>query len=119
MIIRNSEEARFFWFMVKHENGIMDKDLVKEMKQAVRTWAHRPESIGRIFNEDVDGYTAVYPLPERINSKAEAVEFFEENERMTCRPSAYDCTGQLFTSWYKVIQKNGRFWVYHRVSRDI
>lgn len=34
-------------------------------------------------------------------------------------PSAYDCTGQAFTSWYKVFVRGGRFWAYHRVSVDV
>ena len=34
-------------------------------------------------------------------------------------PSAYDCTGQAFTSWYKVFARGGRFWAYHRVSVDV
>ena len=34
-------------------------------------------------------------------------------------PSAYDCTGQAFTSWYKVFVRGGRFWAYHHVSVDV
>ena len=59
------------------------------------------------------------PLPKTITDEETAREWFEYNEYMHIRPSMYDCTGQLFTSWYKIIERNGRFYAYHCVSLDV
>ena len=49
----------------------------------------------------------------------DAAVYFEENEVMTCRPSIYDCTGQAFTSWYKIVERSGSLWAYHSVCFDV
>ena len=60
-----------------------------------------------------------FPLPEDIQSKEEAREYFREYEYIRYRPTYYDCTGQSFTSWYKIFQKpDGRFWAYHAIGID-
>ena len=59
------------------------------------------------------------PLPEYIETMDEAVSYFEDYEYRHYYPYAYDCTGQAFTSWYKVFARGGRFWAYHRVSVDV
>lgn len=68
----------------------------------------------------MDGYVLKFPLPENITSAEDADEYFREYEYLYYRPSAYDCTGQHFTSWYKIFRKpDGRFWAYHSVSVDV
>ena len=117
MTIRNNKDLELAYFYLKMLDS--NADYTKELKRDIRAYTHRPERISRVFDADYDGYIAVYPLPERIASKEEAIDFFEDNERRSYRPSYYDCTGQAFTAWYKVFQKNGRFWVYHRISYDV
>ena len=61
-----------------------------------------------------------YALPEDIKTFEDADEYFREYEYIYFHPSPYDCTGQRFTSWYKIFQKpDGSFWVYHAVSMDV
>ena len=64
-------------------------------------------------------FAELLPLPEYIETMDEAVSYFEDYEYRPYYPSAYDCTGQAFTSWYKVFVRGGRFWAYHRVSVDV
>ena len=52
-------------------------------------------------------------------SQETADEWFQYNEYMECIPSAFDCTGQRFTSWYKLVERNGRWWAYHCISVDV
>ena len=33
--------------------------------------------------------------------------------------SMYDCTGQAFTSWYKIVERSGSMWAYHSVCFDV
>ena len=76
----------------------------------------------RIFvhSDGIDGYVEKFPLPGYIDSFADAYEYFKEYEYLRERASAYDCTGDAFTSWYKIFQKpDGSFWAYHSIGIDI
>lgn len=123
--VRSSKDVQF-WTLFLRDLAIdkigtdRNKDLVKEVKRSIRAYTNRPVSPNRIFGEDIDGLISVFPLPESISSREDAIEFFEENELIVYRPTYYDCTGQLFTSWYKIFQKpDGRFWAYHSIGRDV
>ena len=41
------------------------------------------------------------------------------NRYMTTVPSQYDCTGQLFTNWFKLIRRRGHWFAYHSIGRDV
>lgn len=103
---------------IAYESGRSQK--AADLKREMRTFFHRPVSERRIVQDDgIDGYTELLPLPEYIETMDEAVSYFEDYEYRRYYPSAYDCTGQAFTSWYKVFVRGGRFWAYHRVSVDV
>ena len=63
----------------------------------------------------MDGYIELYELPDVTDPEA----YFDENERLIATPSQYDCTGQAFTMWHKIIKRRGRNMVYHRVAFDV
>ena len=92
-----------------------------DTKRAVRRYTHREVEYDRRIVKDngIDGYIALERLPADIRDLTEANFFFEQF--MTChyRPSAYDCTGQAFTNWFKVFPRNGGFYAYHSVSFDV
>lgn len=104
-------------------NGI--NELLADSKRELRAYNKRRDAElserGKIVHEyGIDGFIVKFPLPERITSLDAANEYFMETEYMECRPSQYDCTGQLFTNWYKIFRKpNGRFWCYHSIGRDV
>jgi len=103
---------------IAYESGRSQKAV--DLKREMRAFFHRPVSERRIVQDDgIDGYTELLPLPEYIETMDEAVSYFEDYEYRHYYPSAYDCTGQAFTSWYKVFARGGRFWAYHRVSVDV
>lgn len=91
-----------------------------DLKREIRKFTHTPVSERRIIQDDgIDGYTELLPLPAHIKSVDEAVSYFEDHKYRPYYPSAYDCTGQAFTAWYKVFARRGRFWAYHRVDVDV
>ncbi len=103
---------------IAYESGRSQK--AADLKREMRAFFHRPVSERRIIQDDgIDGYTGLLPLPEYIETMDEAVSYFEDYEYRHYYPSAYDCTGQAFTSWYKIFVRGGRFWAYHRVSVDV
>lgn len=92
-----------------------------DTKRAARLYTHREVDYNRRIIKDngMDGYISLERLPADIRDLSEANRFFERF--MTChyRPSAYDCTGQAMTNWFKVFPRNGGFYAYHSVSFDV
>lgn len=91
-----------------------------EMKRYIRKH-NRPDDSGRVIVKDdgIDGYIVKFPFPESIKTREDAVEYFEEYERIHFYPTPWDCSGQAFTGWYKIFKKpDGRFWAYHAIRID-
>ena len=92
--------------------------LIIDMKRQLRANSKRMDD-RQIVRDGCDSFVAKFPLPEYITTREDAVEYFNEYEYIRMIPSAYDCTGQRFTSWYKIFQKpDGRFWAYHCIEFD-
>ena len=90
-----------------------------DMKRQLRANSKRTDEHQTVRDDGIDGFIAKFPLPEHIQTRSEAIEYFHENEYIPMIPSAFDCTGQRFTAWYKVFQKSdGRFWAYHSIGFD-
>ena len=91
-----------------------------EQKRKIRRITNRPIGVGAVLRNDFESCIFKNPFPEYITTREEAIEYFEEYERLHYYPSPYDCTGQRFTSWYKVFRKpNGEWWHYHCISMDV
>ena len=48
----------------------------------------------------------------------EAIRIFEDNYEMRCANSPYDCTGQMFTVWYKLVKRQRMWYAYHYIGCD-
>ena len=70
-------------------------------------------------DDGIDGYILLMELPDFLESKEEAEEYFEQRHVINATPSIYDCTGQAFTSGYKVFKRRNKFFAYHSVSYDV
>lgn len=96
------------------------QEIVKEWKQALRKYYHRPMDKGRVIQYDDYGYmTSLFPLPEHVQDREAAEDWFDYNERRECIASPYDCTGQVFTIWHKMVYRRGQWWCYHHTGMDI
>lgn len=119
------DDLHFYEWMLKDlkKNPVSKTEKVEEriveMKRQLR--AKNKDTDERVvFCNDFDGCIVKFPLPCDIRSDEEAREWFRDYEYIEYRPTYYDCTGQLFTSWYKIFQKpDGRFWAYHSIGRDV
>ena len=108
------------------------RERVIELKRNLRQYAHRGTAVDvgmgfmcerRIVKDDgIDGYIELVSIPEVIDTldgEDGADEFFKTFLEIHARPSMYDCTGQAFTSWYKLFKRRGQFWAYHSVCFDV
>lgn len=91
-----------------------------DMKRQLRANSKRTDEHQTVHDDGIDGFITKFPLPEYITTRQDADEYFREYEYIRMIPSAYDCTGQRFTAWYKLFQKpDGRFLAYHSVGIDM
>jgi len=99
------------------------EEFIDQMKVSVRAYyrQHKAdfENDRRVIHDyGIDGAIVLIPLPKNLTTEGMAREYFEENEYMDRPNSPYDCTGEIFTEWYKIIERNGRFYAYHSIGRD-
>ena len=85
------------------------------LKLDIRKYNKR-KSDSVIIQGDYDGYIELITFPDDVTDPE---AYFEEEYKLTCKPSQYDCTGQEFTSWYKIFKRRGKTMCYHRVGRDV
>ncbi len=110
-------------------NPAMKNNLIPQLKEELRYYANRDnlEDVGlgfmveRRFVKDygIDGYIELVSIPAVFDNEEDCREFFMDFIHIGYTPSAYDCTGQAFTSWYKLFNRNGQFYAYHRVAYDV
>ena len=135
-MIQNKNDLRFKYKTLLWLKKIKDKyysldmgsynDSVKEIKKEIRDYYKKKEKERKewlIKDDGMDGYIVLFELPSEINSIQIdsfelAKEYFEAYEYRRCRPSMYDCTGQSFTIWYKIIKRNNKFYAYHQIGFD-
>lgn len=101
-------------------------DLIREMstaihkynrKQARRAAAERDRRIVKDYG--IDGFILRIDMLNDFDSIDEARAWFEEYEVLHYRPTYYDCTGQLFTQWYRIFRHpDGHLIAYHSVACD-
>lgn len=126
--VRNSKDYREGAFILRvltsnsaYSATHKQRKAIVELKRELRRWAHRETDYERRIVKDygIDGFVALERLPDDFKDVEEARQFFERFMTYEYRPSMYDCTGQWFTSWFKVFQRNGGYYAYHAVSVDV
>ncbi len=97
------------------------KNLAVTVKREIRAYVNRPASNVRIICGDYDGHMELVRLPDELDRahKSEAAEWFDDNCYLEAYNSPYDCTGQEFTSWYHLFRRQGHWFAYHKVCRDV
>ena len=100
----------------------VNKEFVVAMKREVRFRNRKDDAdTSRIVRNDSDGYTVLIVMTDEdaFADEVEADAYFEDRFFIPMAPSAYDCTGKLFTSWYKCFRRHGKWMAYHSVSADV
>lgn len=134
-MIQDSKDLRFKYEILLLLNRIKNKsnsidmdsynDFVNETKKEIRDYYKREERKEWLIKDyGIDGGIVLLELPKeinsiKINSFELAEEYFKTYEYRGYRPSMYDCTGQSFTIWYKIIKRNNKFYAYHRIGFDV
>lgn len=114
-----NEMMKVFNILPNKEKDVDDE--LKSLKKGIRIfWKEKELNVKRwVLNGDIDGYLEKIEIPKNISSKELAEVWFEANEYKECRPSMYDCTGQSFTNWYKIVKLHDMLYAYHSVGFDV
>lgn len=106
---------------VKPEKKADWEILIAKIKLEIRTYNNRQTSDTRIISADYDGRFELVRLPDELDRthKEVAADWFREHCYLEAYNSPYDCTGKEFTSWYKLFRRQGHWFAYHKVCRDV
>lgn len=110
MLEQKNEMSKYVFSKMKHD---LRKDLDRE---AACDWAR-----GKCIKQYDDGTVIMLvPIVEAyfFTEKEKVIRIFEDLYEIKLPNSPYDCTGQAFTSWYKVFKRRGIWYAYHCISYD-
>ena len=101
------------------------KPIIAQLKNKLRYEMAQEEMLrfqdGHCVKDFGDG-SAIVLLPimgtHFDTSLDEAIRIFEDNYEMRCANSPYDCTGQMFTVWYKLVKRQRMWYAYHYIGCD-
>lgn len=124
--IRSARELRMNYEILKMYEALYQAkptdpiaNVIKELKREIREYRDCPEQDVVVKDYGIDGAILLQELPECVNDEKTAEEMFMKLYYMSCPNGPYDCTGRLFTGWYKIFKRRGRWMVYHRVCVDV
>ena len=99
------------------------EQLIINLKKEIRAFYRRENEFDgeqRVIRDDgFDGAIELVKLPEWLESIEDATEWFKIVRLIVPTPSPYDCTGRMFSVWFKIFERQGRFWAYHKVAFDV
>lgn len=123
--LRRAYENILFMKIICRECEIDPKTKKKffdEQKIAIREYINKENDFPSSLVKDygIDGYIELIELPYEFDDEDEVREWFKESHLYhTYHWSPYDCTGQLFTNWFKPVKRRGKWFVYHSVGVDV
>ena len=97
-------------------------ELLKERKRKIRheykMWLIE-QGYKTIVRYDNEGCVEKLRYKDEGETLEEFTEFFKKYHYIRYIDRGYDCTGQLFTSWYSIFKVNGNWIVYHSIQMDV
>lgn len=90
-----------------------------QIKRAIRAYNKRPIDEALVIEQSSDGLLTVFPLPADLKTEYAAKDYFVDHHLLAAPNSMYDCTGKVFTVWFKIFRRRGQFWAYHATAMDV
>lgn len=122
MIYTTSEakELQAFVDLAKREfsrDWIAKDKLVISIKKELREYYHKT-SQEVVIKGDFDWKIVKGFFPDCVKSIEDAEKYFFRNFYLEREYSAYDCTAEHFTEWYRIVKQHGQFVYWHKISVD-
>lgn len=132
MCIRNKNDCKTAYVMLRFLQAhpqYAENEHTKELKRTVRKYVNRNDNeldLGywKVYyrfvasSNDGEDYWELIGCPDWVESIEDAEEFFEEHIKIPIVYTYYSPTGWKFTSDHHCFKRNGKYYLYHRVSID-
>ena len=121
MRIRGREDLKVAYYIINACNGKgKDDPHLRDIKRAVREYLDDADKTRKVIKADYDYCVELVILGDDTGETLKEVDdYFRETEYLPMVYSAYDCTGRMFTEWYKIFKRRGCWMAYHCVGRDV
>lgn len=117
--IKNKNNLKFWYEILKAIETKLTKntETIIEIKKAIRFYIHKKNDI--TVYENIDRKLIIKKIPNDWTKDHIDMEnwfyWFEYQEYPVC---LYDCTGQWFTSNWKIMKKGNEYYLYHLLYCD-
>lgn len=103
-------------------NNTKDKELFDAIKQQAKKYIrskHKEEDNGRTFCNTGD--SCMVCIVTDCKTAVQAMHLYHMKYKRECIPSPYDCTGQIFTNYWKAWKRpyDGKVLLYYGISMDV
>lgn len=125
--LRDAYEVLKIWTLVITDSATTEEGIkiaeehIRDLKRSLRKENAMDNAATKRYmvrDYGIDGWVERIAVPFAAEDEDEVNEWFINTEFMEAPHSMYDCTGALFTSWWKPCKLNGRWFVYHSIVRD-
>ena len=111
--ITNKEELRWRWYLLHMAKALVPAaSATKAIKRSIREYINEPADECREIYDDGCKYIALNPLPEAIQTEAEAVQHVRDHLWISRRIDWRQLPGDIYSTRYKLCRRRGRWWVY-------
>ena len=111
--IRNNEELRWRWYLLHMAKALVPAaSATKAIKRSIREYINEPADECREIYDDGCKYIVLNPLPEAIQTEAEAVQHVRDHLWISRRIDWRQLPGDIYSTRYKLCRRRGRWWVY-------
>ena len=111
--IRNNEELRWRWYLLHMAKALVPAAPgTKAITLSIRKYIHEPVDEIREIYDDGCKYITLNPLPEAIQTEAEAEQYVGEHMWIPRRLDWRWMPGDIYSTRYKLCRRRGRWWVY-------
>lgn len=111
--ITNKEELRWRWYLLHMAKALVPAaSVTAAIKRSIREYTDEPANECREIYDDGCKYITLNPLPEAIQTEAEAVQHVGDHMWIP-RPAFWRWQpGDIYSTRYKLCRRRGRWWVY-------
>lgn len=123
MNINNNRDLRLAYEIInvvkKLDKEKVNAEYVKQLKLDIREYQKLKTDGPEFIHSDDYGYVTIrVKVPSYCKTMEDIEDWFECEQRRTCIPSPYDCTGQIFTISHKIAKLHGVNYMYHHLGID-
>lgn len=111
--IRDKVDLRWRWYLLHMAKALAPAaSVTAAIKRSIRVYINEPTDECRDIYDDGCKYITLNPLPEAIQTEAEAEQYVGDHMWIP-RPTSWRwVSGDIYSTHYKLCRRRGRWWVY-------